>query len=100
MNKITHWKVTDLHPHIEWSKIDHETYLEHIGEINLAKGTVIVKIYISKKASCEDMIRVSTNYNGRFYYYPVYKNCSRRFCTTLAKRFMKEVVQLSECNNE
>lgn len=95
MKNITSWKVTDLHPIIKWTKLNHTDYYEKQGIIHLEKGTVQIDVYVNKN-NANSMIRFTTNYNGRCYYVSFYKYYTQRFCTTLAKRFMAEVIELSK----
>jgi hypothetical protein len=85
-------KVTDLHPKIEWIYTNRSTKVSCRGVIHLQKGTVIVdKISDRGFKMC-----LGINYNGKYHKKFYDKWYSRRFCTTLAKRFMKEVVELSQ----
>lgn len=85
-------KVTDLHPNVEWDD-------PYLGIIHLVDGTVIVKRSWNETKECYQT-NLYINHKGRLHISDPFEWPTQRFCTTLAKRFMKEVVQLSEGNNE
>lgn len=85
-------KVTDLHPHRYWYEscfgATGNRNNTEIGHIHLNEGTVCFY-------KCDFFVSMNINFRGKLYEKNVFGKKSRRFCTTLAKRFMAEVVELS-----
>lgn len=90
-------KVTDLHPFRRWILKYTEGYIHYVGFVYLNNGTVIIN-RLMDPLSCGDIFtELETNHNGKIYKTRFDRQFySERFCTTLAKRFMSEVIELSK----
>ena len=85
-------KVTDLHPNRNWLSVIRSASYVGLGIIHLSQGTVIVN-QIDKGDLCTQL---EISYKGKLYTKEYLHWYSQRFCTTLAKRFMAEVIELSK----
>lgn len=85
-------KATNLHPVRQWYSTEER---HELGIIHLEHGTVIVSNNLDFSTDTK-WCWLNVNCNGKIYKKLVHDWYSRRFCTTLAKRFMADVIELSK----